>query len=147
MKSGQIVAMVVAGLVVGFGCGWVVAQAQNVNKLTPDQVWTDQWISDVMLLTGGGHRTTLMSPDKTQSIIKVGLNSDSLVLGRVYDHLPESMKQQLMFYIPAARAIAKAQERSVSDNGKKNLSVLIDCMQKMKLKGGSVKGCIENEHK
>lgn len=146
MKTGLIGTMIVACLAVGFAVGWVVAQSQNVGKVTPAQVWTDGWISDVMLLTGGGHRTTLMSPDKTQSLIGSGLNADSLVLGRVYDRLSQNRKQQLMFYIPAARAIATAQGLR-PENNRRNLLILVDCMQKVQSQGGLVRSCVEAEHK
>ena len=147
MKTWLIATMTGASLAIGFGCGWLVAQVHDVDKVTPAQVWTDNWISDVMLLTGGGHRTALMPPDKTQSIIRSGLNADSLVLGRVYDSLPENRKQQLMFYIPAARAIATAQQEPDPARNRSDLLTFASCMQKVKLQGGLVKDCVKDERK
>ena len=146
--NGKIKTLAVAvGLVVAFGGGWLVAQVQNIDKVTPAQVWTDEWISDVVQLTGGGHRTTLMPPDKTQLLIGYGLNSYSSVVGRLYDRLPKIRKQQLLFYIPAARAIASAQQGPGPMQDRYNLSTLVDCMQKAQSQSGSVSKCIENHKK
>jgi hypothetical protein len=100
-----------------------------------------------MLLTGGGHRTTLMPPDKTQSSIGSGLNTYSLAVGRVYDRLPQARKQQLMFYIPAVRAIARAQQGPGPMQDRHDLLTLVDCMQKAQAQGGSVSRCVENQKK
>ena len=145
MKGGLIATMMVVGLALGFAGGWFVAEVENADKLAPTQVWSDRWISDIMLLTGGGHRTSLMPPDKTQSLVASSLNADSLVLGRVYDRLSQKRKQQLMFYIPAARAIAAAQG-SGRENNRRNLLILVDCLQRVKSQGGLVRSCVEAKH-
>lgn len=144
---GPFVLTVVAGLAVGFGCGWLAAQVQNFHKITPEQVWVDQWIDSVSMLTGGGPRTTLLPPKKTQSIIEYGLNAESLVVGSVYDRLPSSRKRELMFYIPAARAIATAQQEAGTPSNNNKLLIFINCMQKIKLHDGLMKKCIKDKHK
>lgn len=145
MKTGLIATMIGAGVAIGFGCGWLVSQVHNVDRVPPAQVWTDKWISDVMLLTGGGHRTTLMPPDKMQSLVVSGLNADSLVLGRVYDSLPRNRKQQLMFYIPAAHAIAAAQQEAGPARSRSDLLTFVSCMQKVKLQGGLLESCMNEK--
>lgn len=137
---------VVVGLVVVFACGWMFAKVQDVNKVAPTKVWTDQWIDGIMLLTGGGHRTALVPPKETQLLMGFGLNSSSLVLGRIYDGLPAARKQQLRFYLPAARAIATAQQGAGAFQDRRGVLALVDCMQTVQTHGGSVRACME-EHK
>lgn len=144
MRTLTTVLSVAISLAIGFGCGWLVAQSQSVNKVSPSRIWTDQWISDVMLLTGGGHNTTLFPPDKTQSFIVSDLNTYSLVLGLAYDDLPAARKQEIMFYIPAARAIATTQHEYGSARDRGNLLTFLSCIQKVKSQGGLVKSCIQS---
>ena len=147
MKTRPFALTVVASLAVGFGCGWLVAQVQNFHKITPEQVWVDEWIDSVSLLTGGALNTTFLPPEKTQSIIESGLNAQSLVVGSVYDRLPPPRKRELMFYIPAARAIATAQQEAGMPGNQNELLTFVNCMQKIKLHDGLMKRCIKDEHK
>lgn len=142
--NGKIKALiVVVGLIVVFCSGWLVAQAQNVYKVSPVTIWANQWTDSVSLLARNGHSTELTRPEKIPLIVGFGLNSQSLVLGQVYDNLPPAIKQQLMFYIPAARAIAAAQQGPGPMQDRRDLLTFVDCMQKVQSQGGSVHGCVE----
>lgn len=129
-------------MIVAFACGWLVSQVQNVNKVPPTKVWTDQWVDGVMLLTGGGHRTTLISPKDTQLLIGSNFNSSSLTLGLIYDGLSAARKQQLRFYIPAAKAIAMAQQGPGAFQDRRGVLALVNCMQSVQSHGGSVRQCM-----
>jgi hypothetical protein len=142
MKKLLITSTVVIGLAVGFACGWVVSQVQNVGKLSPSEVLANNWVTGITLLVRNGRSKELVSPEKTQSIVGAGLNIDSKVLGREYDDMPKAVQERIMFYIPAAHTIATT--RLGSDQEYSDLLTFTNCMQKMELiKGGLVRECVE----
>ena len=135
--------MAVIGLVVAFGSGWLVSEVQNRNKVSINQVWANQWIGSVLLLARNGRSTELNQHEQIPLIVGFGLNSQSLLLGRLYDSFTPAIQQQLMFYIPAARAIATAQQGPGAMQDRHGLLTFVGCMQKVQSQGGSVRQCVE----
>ena len=144
MKFRLITLMIVAGLFVGFACGWLVAQAQNIHKVSPSTVYANSWMSEIALLTRNNRNTDLIAPDKVVLLVGSNLNTDSLVLGKLYDDMSPAMKERLLSYIPAARAIAAVQSGPRSENNRQDLLAFINCMQKIKSQGGLVQKCMHD---
>lgn len=134
--------MIIASLSFGFASGWLVSEVRNAEKISPIDIWANDWKSDIALLTRNAHNPQLITPDKVVLLIRSDLNSKSIVLSRVYDHLSPSMKQSMLSYIPSARAIANAQTSSASEQSSKDLLTFVNCMEKVKLKGGLVGNCV-----
>lgn len=143
--NGKTKAWTLIGLIVAFGSGWLFGQVQNVNKVPIDKIWADQWVGSVTLLARNGRSTELNKPEQLPLIVGSGLNAQSLLLGRIYDKLSPDLKKQLMFYIPVARAIAKAQQGSGPMQDRRDLLNFADCMQKEQPPTGSVSLCVENQ--
>lgn len=138
---------IVASTLVGFACGWLVSQVQNSYKLTPSAVLVNDWTSAVGSLTLNMRNPELINPNKVALLIGSGLNINSIVLGRVFDDMPPSMKEQLLSSIPAAHAIATAQNGVGPDNNRRDMLIFVDCMQKVKLHGGLVRSCVDGGKK
>lgn len=139
--------LVVVGLIVAFGSGWLVAKVQARNKVSIDKVWADQWIDGVVLLARHGNGTELIKPEQIPLIIGQGLDGQSFLLGKLFDSLTPAIQEQLMFYIPAAHAIAIEQQGPSAMQNRRHLLTFVDCMQKVQTQGGSVQKCVERNKK
>ena len=142
MKRTIITLIIAVSVSAGFGCGWIVAQAQSMHKLSPGEVWANDWTSDIAFLTRNARDPELIVPSRVVLLIGSDLNAKSIVLGREYDHLSPSVKKSLMSYIPAARSIEAAQTGPDSEHSRQDLLTFLNCMQKFKLQGGLVGSCI-----
>lgn len=146
MTSTRTSLVVLMGVVVGFACGWLVAQVQNANKISPDQILANNWERGVSLLVKNVNDTRAIPAEETKALIRSGLDIDSKTLGRDYDDLPKSLQARLMFYLPAARAIAVASAGHTSIVGGGDLLRLVDCMQQAKAHGSRVGKCMQDTH-
>ena len=147
MQTKVLTLAIVVSTLVGFACGWGVSQIQNSYKLTPATVLVNGWTSAIGSLTLNMRNPELLTPNKVALLIGSSLNADSIVLGRVFDDMPPSVKEQLFSSIPAARAIATAQTGTGPENNRRDMLIFVSCMQKVKLHGGLVRGCVDDEQK
>ena len=97
-----------------------------------------------MLLVINAKNTTLVNPAEIPVTIGAGLNTQSVALAYVYDGMPQALKKQLALWIPAAHAIAVAQQGEGALHNRSNLLIFADCMQKVRSNGGLLRNCVES---
>lgn len=146
MNARLKVGLIAGSVVVAFACGWLLAKVQDVNKVAPETIWTNHWVDDITMLVRNERDTQLLTAAETQALIGMGLNTDSLTVGLIYDGLPAQRKKDLQFYIPAARAVAAAQQGPGAVQDRRAVVALVDCMQSVQAHGGSVRQCMVKAH-
>lgn len=131
---------ITAGLIVAFAAGWFGAEIRNINKIPLAQVYASEWNASVMTLVQNGRSSKLIDPAKMPAIIGASLDNLSIQLAITYDDLSPFWKRQVIFNLPAARAIVNAGGESFPDY-RGHLGIFIDCVQQVQAHGGSVRNC------
>lgn len=137
----------VLALVAAFGCGWLVSQIRNVNRVPVQTVWVNHWLDGVVMLVRNGRDTTLQSPEQVQGSMVSSLGTSSLTLAHIYDTLPRDQQERMQFWIPAARAIAVAPSQPDPLHTRRYLADFVDCVQTVQGHGGSVRACFDARSK
>jgi len=136
----------VLALAVTFSSGWLAAKVQDVNKVDPAQIWVNQWVGNlVTLVDQHGDKTRFIPPEQVRSLVLWGVDINSGVLGKIFDDLPEHLRQQVMFYLPAARSLARAPAWPKAKTDKRDLSILVECLEKAQSGGGKVEPCYKRK--
>lgn len=121
-------------VVVAFGAGWLGAKLTDVNKMPLGEVYVTRWNAGVEKLVNSRQNLTFVDPSTIRSLIGEDIEADSTALAYMYDDLSPKWKGLVVFDLPQARVIAKA-----DDSG--GLQIFIDCVQQVQAHGGSVRKC------
>jgi hypothetical protein len=137
--------LLIIGLSVSFGSGWLVSEGRNTNKVSPSTIWANEWKADIALLTRNVRNPDLNEAKEVVLLIGFRLNANSIVLSREYDNLDPWMKKSMVFYANSAQIIARAQAGTTSEQNRRDLLAFAVCIGKDDSTKGFVERCVKEQ--